>query len=248
MNNILLVTGGSRGIGAAIARLAAQQGYTVAISYLSNQTAAQSVVDSIHQQGGTALAIQADVAQETDVLRLFKQVDASLGRLTALVNNAGVLDKQCRVEAMTAERMQRIFATNVLGSFLCAREAVKRLSTRYGGQGGGIINISSRAAQLGSPNEYVDYAASKAALETLTIGLAKEVAGEGIRVNAVSPGIIDTDIHASGGDPQRAHRSQHLIPLQRPGTSDEIAQAVLWLLSDQASYVTGAIIPVSGGR
>lgn len=248
MSPIMLITGGSRGIGAAIAQLAAQQGYAVAISYLNNQTAAQAVVEIIRQNGGKALALQADIAQESEVLQLFKQVDDSLGRITALVNNAGILAKQCRVEAMTAERIQRIFATNVLGSFLCAREAVKRLSTKYGGQGGGIVNIASRAAQLGSANEYVDYAASKAAIETLTIGLAKEVAGEGICVNAVSPGIIDTDIHASGGDPQRAQRLQHLIPLQRPGTAQEVAQAVLWLLSNQASYLTGAIIPVSGGR
>ncbi|MBI2276590.1 MAG: SDR family oxidoreductase [Dechloromonas sp.] len=248
MNKIILITGGARGIGAAVAQLAAAQGYAVCISYLKNRVAAEAVVASITRNGGVALAVQADVAVEADVVRLFEQVDASLGRVTALVNNAGMLEKQARVDEMDAARISRVLATNVVGSFICAREAVRRMSTRHGGSGGAIVNLSSRAARLGSPGEYVDYAASKAAIDTLTIGLAKEVAAEGIRVNAVAPGIIDTDIHASGGEPQRVERLKDAIPMKRGGAPEEVAKAVLWLLSAEASYTTGATIDVAGGR
>jgi NAD(P)-dependent dehydrogenase (short-subunit alcohol dehydrogenase family) len=248
MENVLIVTGGGRGIGAAVARLAAGQGYAVCISYLNNHVAADDVVASITAQGGRAIAVQADVAVEAQVVRLFEQADAALGRLTALVNNAGILERQARVEDMDAARITRVLATNVVGSFICAREAVRRMSTRHGGKGGGIVNLSSRASRLGSPGEYVDYAASKAAIDTLTIGLAKEVAAEGIRVNAVSPGLIYTDIHASGGEPGRVDRVKNAIPMQRGGYPEEVAQAVLWLLSEQASYTTGATIDVAGGR
>lgn len=248
VKKVLIVTGGSRGIGAAVARLAAQNGYVVCLSYLSNRDAADEVVASIAAKGGVALAVQADVAIEDDVVRLFEQVDASLGRVTALVNNAGILEKQSRVEDMDSARISRIFSTNVIGSFICAREAIRRMSTKHGGTGGAIVNMSSRASRLGSPNEYVDYAASKGAIDTFTVGLAKELAAEGIRVNAVSPGIIDTDIHASGGDPDRVERMKDAIPMKRGGTVEEVARAVLWLLSDDASYTTGASIDVSGGR
>lgn len=248
VNNVLIVTGASRGIGAAVARLAARDGYAVCVSYLGNRKAADEVVASIADKGGTALAVQADVGVEEDVVRLFGEVDASLGRVTALVNNAGILEKQSRVEDMDAARISRVFATNVIGSFICAREAVRRMSTKHGGAGGAIVNLSSRASRLGSPNEYVDYAASKAAIDTLTVGLAKEVAAEGIRVNAVSPGIIYTDIHASGGDPNRVDRMKDLVPMKRGGTPEEVARAVLWLLSDESSYTTGATIDVAGGR
>jgi NAD(P)-dependent dehydrogenase (short-subunit alcohol dehydrogenase family) len=248
MNKIILITGGARGIGAAIARLGAAQGYAVCISYLKNRAAAEAVVASITRNGGTAIALQADVAVEADVVRLFAQVDASLGRLTALVNNAGMLERQARVDEMDAARISRVLATNVVGSFICAREAVRRMSTRHGGNGGAIVNLSSRAARLGSPGEYVDYAASKAAIDTLTIGLAKEVAAEGIRVNAVAPGIVYTDIHASGGEPQRVDRLKDSIPMKRGGSPEEVAKAVLWLLSEEASYTTGATIDVAGGR
>lgn len=248
MDRVLIVTGGSRGIGAAVAQLAAAQGYAVCISYLHNHAAAEQVVDSIAGKGGRAIAVQADVADEAQVVALFAQVDVTLGRLTALVNNAGILERQARVDAMNAARINRVFATNVIGSFICAREAVLRMSTRHGGQGGAIVNLSSRASRLGSAGEYVDYAASKAAIDTLTIGLAKEVAAEGIRVNAVSPGLIHTEIHASGGEPGRVDRVKSAVPMQRGGNPEEVAQAVLWLLSDQASYTTGASIDVSGGR
>jgi NAD(P)-dependent dehydrogenase (short-subunit alcohol dehydrogenase family) len=245
---VLLVTGGSRGIGAATARLAAEQGYAVCISYLSNASAAAEVVNSLMARGATAVAFRADVAVEQDVIRLFQQVDSTLGHLTALVNNAGILEPQARVEDLDSERIGRVFATNVVGSFICAREAVRRMSTRHGGSGGAIVNVSSRAARLGSPGEYVDYAASKAAVETLTIGLAREVAAEGIRVNAVAPGIIYTDIHARGGEPARVDRLKETIPMQRGGSAEEVARAVLWLLSDEASYTTGSTIDVAGGR
>jgi NAD(P)-dependent dehydrogenase (short-subunit alcohol dehydrogenase family) len=248
LRKVLVVTGGSRGIGAAIARLAAVEGYAVCVSYLNNRDAAAEVVASITGQGASALAVRADVAVERDVIGLFEQVDASLGRVTALVNNAGILQRQARVEQMDSERIGRVFATNVIGSFICSREAVRRMSTKHGGSGGAIVNVSSRAARLGSPNEYVDYAASKAAVETLTIGLAREVAAEGIRVNAVAPGIIYTDIHASGGEPGRVDRIKDTIPMKRGGTPEEVARAVLWLLSDDASYTTGATIDVAGGR
>ena len=248
MKKIILITGGSRGIGAAIALRAADAGYAVCISYLNNQSAADALVDSIIGKGGTAIALRADVAIYADVVRMFKQCDASLGPITALVNNAGILEQQSRVDQMSAERIARIFATNVLGSFSCAREAIVRMSTRYGGSGGGIVNVSSRAAKLGAAGEYVDYAASKAAIDTFTIGLAKEVAAEGIRVNAVSPGLIYTDIHASGGEPGRVDRLQDSVPMKRGGSADEVARAVMWLLSDDASYVTGTNVDVSGGR
>jgi NAD(P)-dependent dehydrogenase (short-subunit alcohol dehydrogenase family) len=248
MKKIILITGGSRGIGAAIAHLAAEAGYAVCISYLHNRAAAEAVVAAITQKNGIAMAVQADVAVEEDVIRLFKHVDASFGPLTALVNNAGILERQARVDEMDSARIQRIFATNVVGSFICSREAVRRMSTRHAGKGGAIVNMSSRASHLGAPGEYVDYAASKAAIDTLTIGLAKEVAAEGIRVNAVSPGIIYTDIHASGGDPQRVDRVKDSVPMKRGGYPEEVAKAVLWLLSEDASYTTGSSIDVAGGR
>ncbi|MGK3966142.1 SDR family oxidoreductase [Sorangium sp. So ce118] len=248
MSEIMIVTGGSRGIGAATASLAAQRGYAVAVSYLRDEASAARVVDAIRARGGAALAIAADVSVEDDVVRLFQTVDGALGPVTALVNNAGVLDRQARLEDMTAARVQRILATNVLGSVLCAREAVRRMSTRRGGKGGAIVNVSSRASQLGSPGEYIDYAASKAAVDALTIGLAKEVAAEGIRVNAVRPGIIDTDIHASGGDPGRAERLGASLPLGRAGSPEEVARAILWLASSESSYCTGSLLDVAGGR
>ncbi|AUX29605.1 MULTISPECIES: SDR family oxidoreductase [Sorangium] len=248
MAGIMIVTGGSRGIGAATALLAARRGYAVAVSYLRDVGAAARVVDEIRARGGAALAIAADVSAEDDVVRLFQTVDGALGPVTALVNNAGVLDRQARLEDMTAARVQRILATNVVGSFLCAREAVRRMSTRRGGAGGAIVNVSSRASQLGSPGEYIDYAASKAAVDTLTIGLAREVAAEGIRVNAVRPGIIATDIHASGGDPGRVERLQASLPLGRAGTPEEVAHAILWLASSESSYCTGTLLDVAGGR
>ena len=248
MKPILLVTGGSRGIGAATARLAAARGYAVCLSYRSNAAAAAAVVADIERAGGKAIAVAADVAQEADVLRLFETVDARLGRLTALVNNAGILERQTTLLDMEAARWQRVLATNVIGSFLCAREAVRRMSTRHGGAGGAIVNVSSMAARLGSPGEYVDYAASKGAIDSMTIGLAKEVAAEGIRVNAVRPGVIYTEIHASGGEPGRVDRVKGAVPMQRGGTAEEVARAILWLASDEASYSTGAFIDVSGGR
>ena len=248
MKKIILITGGSRGIGAAIALRAADAGYAVCISFLNHQAAADALVASITHKGGTAIAVRADVAVDADVVRMFKQVDKSLGPITALVNNAGILEQQSRVDDMTTERVTRIFATNVIGSFSCAREAVRRMSTRHGGSGGGIVNMSSRAAKLGAAGEYVDYAASKAAIDTFTIGLAKEVAAEGIRVNSVSPGLIYTDIHASGGEPGRVDRLQDSVPMKRGGSADEVALAVMWLLSEDASYVTGSNIDVSGGR
>jgi NAD(P)-dependent dehydrogenase (short-subunit alcohol dehydrogenase family) len=244
----VLVTGGGRGIGAATARLAAERGYTVCVNYRSNRAAADAVVADIESHGGTAIAVGADVSLETDVLRLFKAIDERLGPLRALVNNAGVLETQTRVDSIDAARIGRVFATNVTGAFLCAREAVKRLSTARGGAGGAIVNVSSRAAQLGAPGEYVDYAASKAALDTLTIGLALEVAAEGIRVNGVRAGIIDTEIHASGGEPRRVDRLGPQLPMKRGGHAIEVARAILWLLSDEASFSTGTFIDVSGGR
>ena len=248
MHKILIITGGSRGIGAATARLAAAEGYAVCLSYLRNRPAADAVVQEIAKAGGKAIAVAADVAVEADVVRLFETVDAQLGRVTALVNNAGILERHMRVEEMDAGRLARVLAANVIGSFLCAREAVKRMSTRHGGPGGAIVNLSSAASRLGSPNEYVDYAASKGAIDTFTLGLAKEVAAEGIRVNAVRPGVIYTDIHADGGEPGRVDRVKSAVPMLRGGQPEEVAKAILWLLSDEASYSTGAILDVAGGR
>jgi NAD(P)-dependent dehydrogenase (short-subunit alcohol dehydrogenase family) len=245
---VIIVTGGSGGIGSAIARLAGEQGYAVCITYLSNPRGAADVVASITDHGAKAVSFKADVATEQDVVRLFEYVDSSLGRVTALVNNAGILERQARVDEMDFERINRVFATNVIGAFICSREAVRRMSTRHGGRGGAIVNISSRASRLGSPGEYVDYAASKAALDTLTIGLAKEIAAEGVRVNSVSAGIIYTDIHARGGEPDRVDRMKDTIPMKRGGWPEEVARAALWLLSDEASYTTGSTIDVSGGR
>jgi NAD(P)-dependent dehydrogenase (short-subunit alcohol dehydrogenase family) len=245
---VILITGGSRGIGAATAVLAADQGYAVCINYVNNQDAADRVVDAIKERGGEGIAVRADVASEADVVRLFETVDRSFGPLTALVNNAGVLEPQTRVEHIDAARLSRVLATNVTGSFLCAREAVRRMSTKHGGAGGAIVNLSSMAARLGGPNEYVDYAASKGAIDAMTIGLSKEVAEEGIRVNAVRPGLIYTDIHASGGDPGRVDRIKAAVPMKRGGEALEVAHAIMWLLSEQASYITGSFIDVSGGR
>jgi NAD(P)-dependent dehydrogenase (short-subunit alcohol dehydrogenase family) len=245
---VVLITGASRGIGAATARLAAQRGYSVCVNYRSDADSANALVTGINQAGGRAIAVAADIALETDVLRLFRTVDHELGTLTALVNNAGILEQQADVESMSAARIQRIFATNVLGTMLCAREAILRMSTKRGGNGGAIVNVSSMAARLGSPHEYVDYAASKGAVDTFTIGLSKEVGDAGIRVNAVRPGLIDTDMHASGGEPGRIERLKGSVPMQRGGTTEEVANAILWLLSDEASYTTGTFVDVSGGR
>ncbi|MEO6971978.1 MAG: SDR family oxidoreductase [Rhodoferax sp.] len=248
MDKVLLVTGGSRGIGAATALLAAQQGYAVAVNYTAHPQEADGVVRRIRAGGGNAIALQADVAQEDQVLAMFAAVDAQLGRLTALVNNAGVVDVAARVDEMSAARLKRIFDINVIGSFLCAREAVRRMSTKHGGSGGAIVNVSSAAARLGSPGQYVDYAASKGAIDSFTIGLAKEVAAEGIRVNAVRPGLIETEIHASGGLPDRVRELMHQVPMQRGGSAGEVAQAIVWLLSEAASYTTMSLLEVSGAR
>lgn len=248
MSKVVLITGGGRGIGAATGRLAATRGYAVCLSYVRNREAAEAVADGIGRSGGRAAIVQADVAIEDDVVRLFSTVDTLFGRLDALVNNAGMLETQMRVDQMDAGRLTRVLATNVTGSFICCREAVRRMSTRQGGRGGAIVNLSSAAARLGSPGEYVDYAAAKAAVDTLTIGLAKEVAEESIRVNAVRPGLIHTDIHASGGEPGRVQRLATTVPMKRGGQPGEVAATVMWLLSDEASYVNGAIVDVTGGR
>jgi len=248
LDQVMLVTGGSRGIGAATALLAAKRGYAVAVNYASNAQAADEVVSVIRAHGGRAISVQADVGHEAQVLAMFEEVDAKLGRLSALVNNAGVIDQQSRVDQMTVARLDRMFRINVIGSFVCAREAVRRMSTRHGGTGGVIVNLSSAAALLGSPGQYVDYASSKGAIDSFTIRLAKEVADEGIRVNAVRPGLIDTDIHASGGMPERAAMLAPSVPMKRTGTAEEVAQAILWLASNDASYTTGTTLDVTGGR
>jgi NAD(P)-dependent dehydrogenase (short-subunit alcohol dehydrogenase family) len=246
-DRVAIITGGSRGIGRATAMAAAARGFKVCVGYASNEAAAHEVVTAIEASNGKAIAVKCDVGSESDILALFKAADG-FGTLGGLVNNAGIVGATARVEDMSAERIQRMMAVNVTGSMLCAREAVKRMSTRHGGKGGVIVNLSSVAAKLGSPNTYVDYAASKGAIDSFTVGLGHEVAGEGIRVAAIRPGLIDTEIHASGGDPDRAHRLSHMVPMKRVGTADEIANAIVWLMSDEASYVTGAILDVSGGR
>jgi len=245
---VLLVTGGSRGIGAATCHLAAKAGWAVAVNYTANSLAADEVVRAIRAGGGRAMAVQADVADEAQVLRMFGQVDAKFGRLTGLVNNAGVVDQRARLDEMDVARWRRLFDINVIGSLLCAREAVRRMSTKHAGAGGAIVNVSSAAARMGSPGEYVDYAASKGAIDTFTVGLAKEVANEGIRVNAVRPGLIDTEIHASGGRPERLRELAPQIPMQRGGKADEVAQLIVWLLSEAASYTTMSLVDVSGAR
>ncbi|WP_089952317.1 SDR family oxidoreductase [Limnohabitans sp. 2KL-3] len=248
MNKVLLVTGGSRGIGAATALLAAQNGWSVAVNYTANSLAADEVVRQIRAMGGQAMSVQADVAEEDQVLRMFEHIDAKFGRLTGLVNNAGVVDVKARVDEMSVARWKRMFDINVIGSLICAREAVRRMSTQHGGEGGSIVNLSSAASRLGAPGQYVDYAAAKGAIDAFTIGLAKEVAAEGIRVNAVRPGLIETEIHASGGLPNRVKELQHLVPAQRGGTAQEVAEGIVWLLSDSASYTTMSFLDISGGR
>lgn len=248
MDKVLLVTGGSRGIGAATCKLAARQGWAVAVNYTANSLAADAVVSDIRAQGGRAMSVKADVADEAQVLRMFEHIDAKLGHIAGLVNNAGVVDVTARVQDQSLARWRRMFDINVMGSMLCAREAVRRMSTSLGGQGGSIVNVSSAAARLGAPGQYVDYAAAKGAIDAFTIGLAKEVGGDGIRVNAVRPGLIETDIHASGGLPNRVRDLQHQVPMGRGGTAQEVAELIVWLLSDAASYTTMSLIDVSGGR
>ncbi len=248
MEQVLLVTGGSRGIGAATALLAAARGCAVAINYTVQAGSADAVARRIRAGGGHAIAVKADVAQEDEVLAMFEQVDRELGPLTGLVNNAGVVDVQARLEDMSVARLKRMFDINVIGAMVCAREAVKRMSTRRGGSGGAIVNVSSAAARLGAPGQYLDYAAAKGAIDTFTIGLAKEVAAEGIRVNAVRPGLIETAIHASGGLPNRVRDLAPQVPMQRGGSAEEVAEVIVWLLSPQASYTTMSLVDVSGGR
>lgn len=245
---LILITGGSRGIGAATARLAAAQGYDVAITFVSDESAALSVVADVEATGRRALAVRADSADPEQIAQLFTAIDGEFGRIDVLVNNAGILAQQSRLEDLSYERMQRIFAVNAIGPMLCAQHAIRRMSHRHGGRGGSVINVSSASARLGSPNEYVDYAASKGALETFTIGFAKEVAAEGIRVNCVRPGHIYTDMHASGGEPGRVDRVKESIPMKRGGQPDEVARAILWLAGDEASFVTGTFLDVTGGK
>ena len=246
-DRVAIITGGSRGIGRATAIAAAARGFRICVGYASNEVAAREVVAAIEAKNGKAIAVKCDVSRESDILAMFKAAD-EFGTLGALINNAGIVGRTSRVDEMSAERISQMMAVNVTGSILCAREAVKRMSTRHGGKGGVIVNLSSVAAKLGSPNTYVDYAASKGAIDSFTIGLGHEVASEGIRVAAIRPGLIDTDIHASGGEPDRAHKLSHMVPMKRVGTADEIANAIVWLMSDEASYVTSAILDVSGGR
>ena len=248
MQNILLITGASRGIGAETARLAVQAGYDICINYLNSESAAQELVEFAQAQGQQAIAVRADVSVEAEVISMFQTIDSQLGRLSALVNNVGILETQSTLEHFSFDRLQRVFNTNIIGSFLCAREAIKRMSTSHGGKGGTIVNLSSRASVIGSPNEYIDYAASKGAIDSMTIGLASEVGNQGIRVNAVRPGLIYTDIHASGGEAGRVDRLKSKLPLQRGGLPIEVARAIMWLLSDESSYTTGGFIEVSGGR
>lgn len=248
MEQVLLVTGGSRGIGAATALLAARRGFAVAVNYTRDSPAADAVVQAIRSHGGKAIAVQADVGDEAQVLEMFRTVDAKLGRLTALVNNAGVIDVASRVDEMSVARLDRMMRINIIGSFVCAREAVRRMSTKQGGSGGAIVNLSSVAARLGAPGQYVDYAASKGAIDAFTVGLAKEVADEGIRVNAVRPGLIETEIHASGGQPDRARQLASTVPMKRTGSADEVAEAIVWLLMPESSYTTASVLDVTGGR
>lgn len=245
---IMLITGASRGIGAATALLAAQSGFAVVVNFKNNKEAAEAIVSRINESGGRAIAIQADVSKENEILYLFDQVDKQFGQITALINNAGILEKQMSLEEMDADRLNRIFSVNITGPILCAKEAVKRMSLRHGGSGGSIVNVSSIAAKTGAPNEYIDYAASKGAIDSFTIGLSREVAGEGIRVNGVRPAFIHTDIHAAGGEPNRIERLKSSIPMKRGGLASEAAEAIVWLASEKSSYSTGTFIDVSGGR
>lgn len=248
MSRVMLITGASRGIGAATARLAAHQGYALCLNYHQREDAVKQVLEQVHAAGVSAITVKADVADEGQVVQMLEMIDREFGRLDVLVNNAGMLEQQMRLEQMDAARWTRVLGANVIGSFLCAREAIKRMSTQRGGQGGSIINLSSIAAQLGAPGEYIDYAAAKGAIDSMTVGLAREVAGEGIRVNAVRPGVIHTEIHASGGEPDRIERVKASVPMGRGGQAEEVAEAILWLASERASYTTGALLDVSGGR
>lgn len=248
MDNVIIITGAGRGIGAATALAAARAGYRICINYLADDDAAHRVLEQVRELGAEAITVRADVSVEDEVIQLFQRVDNELGRITALVNNAGTIGHKSRVDEMSEFRLLKLMKTNVVGPMLCAKHALQRMSTRHGGQGGAIVNVSSVAARLGSPNEYVDYAASKGALDTFTIGLAKEVAGEGVRVNGVRPGYIHTDFHALSGDADRVSKLEPTIPMGRGGQAAEVAEAIVWLLSDKASYTTGSFIDLGGGR